>query len=166
MKSPLGLTPLPVQRMHEDSELLMMERDGFVDEAVVAALRAKQPGRRTAYPEDLALCADDLDFAGWQTSEAWQPRLPEVPPQVISAIVRRASPPVAGEPCIVEQHQGTHRWWLAGLAGVLSTLLVVALLLFLTSRAGTGWKMMLSPHAPAPVAKPQAELTAASSRQP
>lgn len=133
----LALSPLPSARTEEESNLLQMEREGFVDEAVVAALvSGPRYQRSTACPEDLALAVDDMDFAGWQLSQEMPPRGAEVPPQVIEAIVRRATPPAIREPGIGSPHRGKHRWWLAGLAGIFSTLLVALLLINLSGRLG------------------------------
>lgn len=115
-----------------------MEREGFVDESAVLALLSGPTHLRTSsYPEDLALAADDLDFAGWQLPiSAPVVRPAEFPPQVIDAIVRRrATPPSLDEPGIGSPHFGSHRWWLAGMAGVFSTLLFTLLLITLSSRA-------------------------------
>ncbi|MEO5913587.1 MAG: hypothetical protein ABIS50_05110 [Luteolibacter sp.] len=173
----LRLSPLPSIRNEEDCPSLQMEREGFVDEAVVAALvSGPRSTRSVAYPEDLVLAVDDMDYAGWQLSPATPFRGAEVPPQVIDAIVRRASPPVIDEPGIGAPHLGSHRWWLAGLAGVLSTMLFSVLLLTLSSRQGIDFQTTVSPKAlvgtkpaPLPKAEPAAtapELTASSAPQP
>lgn len=171
----LRLSPLPSIRPSDESSSRTMEKQGFVDEAVVMALLTdNHSGRSVAYPEDLALAADDLDFAGWQlpATQAARPRAAEIPPHVINAIVRRASPPLIAECGIGTPHQGNHRWWLAGLAGVLSTMLFTLLLLTLSSRPGassgplpppaaaTDSQPMLSRQAEAIQASP--ELTAAT----
>jgi hypothetical protein len=60
-----------------------MEKEGLVDEAVVMALISDtHSGRSMACPEDLALAAEDLDFAGWQlpATQAARPRAAEIPP--------------------------------------------------------------------------------------
>lgn len=153
--NPLGLSPLPSIRAEDESGSFLLERDGFVDEALVSAMVSAphHPIRSTAYPEDLALSADDMDFAGWRLSSAVTVRRAEVPPQVIAAIVRRATPPVIAEPGLGISHQGSHRWWLAGLAGVLSTMLFSVLLLSLSARPGSRLDTLLAPQVLAP-AKP------------
>jgi hypothetical protein len=134
MKS-LRLSLLPSVRPPEESGSLRMEREGFVDEAAVLALLSGPTHlRSSSYPEDLALAADDLDFAGWQIPTAPVARPAEFPPQVIDAIVRRASPPSMNEPGIGSPHLGSHRWWLAGLAGAFSALVFSVLLVTLSSR--------------------------------
>lgn len=144
----LRLSPLPSTRTEDDSPSRQMEREGFVDEAVVAALMSgPKSTRSTAYPEDLVLAVDDMDFAGWQLSPATPFRGAEMPPQVIDAIMRRATPPMVDEPGIGMPHFGSHRWWLAGLAGVLSTMLFSVLLLTLSSRTGSDIQTILSPKA-------------------
>ena len=112
---PLCLTPLPAHRADDKSSLLVMEREGFVDEAVVTALvTGSHLGRSVADPDDLALAADDLDFAGWRLSKSATVRSAEVPPQVIDAIVRRALPPVTGDSKRGSWQSPSRRWWLAG----------------------------------------------------
>ena len=141
MMKPLFLNPLPAHRADDESVLLRMEREGFVDEAVVTALvRDSHPGRSIAYPDDLALAADDLDFAGWRLSKTVTARSPEVPPHVIDAIVRRASPQVARTPERDSPHPMSRRW-LAGLA----TLLFSAVVLALVARPETPFQTLLSP---------------------
>lgn len=150
--NPPSLSILPCMRSHEESSSLEMEREGFVDEAAVLALiTGPRHPRSSACHEDLALAADDLDFAGWQLTVTPQPRAAEIPPRVIDAIVRRATPPVIEEPGIGAAHQGAHRWWLAGLAGVLSTMLFSILLLTLSSRPAVSYPPA---HAPALAARP------------
>jgi hypothetical protein len=79
----LRLGPLPSTRLSDESGSLTVGREGFVDEAVVMALISDtHSGRSMACPEDLALAADDLDFAGWQlpATQAARPRAAEIPP--------------------------------------------------------------------------------------
>lgn len=131
--NPLKLTLLPSTRQNEESGSLQMEREGFVDEAaVLALLTGPTHPRSSSYPQDLALSADDLDFAGWQIQTTPVARPSEFPPHVIDAIVRRATS--HDEPGIGSPHSGSHRWWLAGMAGVFSTLLFSVLIASLTSR--------------------------------
>lgn len=178
MKS-LRLSLLPSVRTNEESGSLQMEREGFVDEAAVRALLSGPTHLRSlSYPEDLALAADDLDFAGWRVPTAAPVKRPaEFPPQVIDAIVRRAAPPLLDEPGIGSPHFGSHRWWLAGLAGALSTLFFSVLLVTLSSRqplnpepvrsprvAGQSRPTILRETVPTPGVSP--ELTEASSHRP
>ena len=79
----LRLGPLPSTRLSAESGSLTMEKEGLVDEAVVMALISDTHSERSmAYPEDLALAAEDLDFAGWQlpATQAARPRTAEIPP--------------------------------------------------------------------------------------
>jgi hypothetical protein len=145
----IRLTPLPTNRALEDSGALKMEREGFVDEAVVLALvNSPRHFRSNAYPADLALAADDLDFAGWQLPTPPSFRGPEIPPQVISAIVRRASPPTLADDQIGPAHRDTHRWWMAGVVGILATMLLAILLLTLLSRMHHGPESLTPPPTP------------------
>ena len=175
----LRLSLLPSLRANEESGALQMEREGFVDEAAVLALISgpRQP-RSAACHEDLALAADELDFAGWQLPTARKTRATEIEPQVIAATIRRATPPVLEEPGIGIPHAGTHRWWLAGLAGAFSTMLFSLLLLTLSSRPpaplgpeslpSTMTRASAMPTAPQVVTAKEVapELTDASTRRP
>jgi hypothetical protein len=102
-----------------------------------ASRPANTPGR-PGFPEDLALVSDDLDFAGGQlpATQVARLRTAEIPPHVIHTIVRRTAPPLVAESDSGTTFHGTHRRWLAGLAGVLSTILFTLLLLSLSSRHG------------------------------
>jgi hypothetical protein len=132
----LKLSLLPSPRYDDVSGMPMVERDGFVDDAVVLALMAGPAmSRCQANSRDLALAADDMDFAGWCLSPTLPSPVLPVPPE---AVTRRAAAPEIEEPGIGEPHCGNHRWWLAGLAGAFSTLLFTLLLLSLSSRSPSG----------------------------
>jgi hypothetical protein len=177
MKS-LHLSMLPSVRQNDESGSLRMEREGFVDEVAVQALLSGPTHlRSSAHTEDLALAADDLDFAGWQVPSTPVVRPAEFPPQVIDAIVRRAAPPLLNEPGIGSPHFGSHRWWLAGLAGAFSTSLFALLLVTLSSRphpqpeAGqapteSSQPRLVMPVETAPSPEVSPELTHASPGQP
>lgn len=136
--TPLSLAPLPTTRADEDSIPWKNGQVGFVDDAVVARLLSPVgASRRGSCPEDLVLAADDMDFAGWQLAPAPSPSafrgtddIIETPPLSF----RRATPPAAMESGTGSLNGSSHRWWLAGLAGVLAALLVTLLLLVLSSR--------------------------------
>lgn len=133
--NPLRLSPLPCLRSDEGSAVSATERDGFVDEAVVLALVAGSPvSRRISPPADLVLAADDMDFAGWYLPSSPAARPSGTVSFPLEAASRRPAEPVLDEPGIGESHRGSHRWWLAGLAGAISTLLISLLLLSLSSR--------------------------------
>jgi hypothetical protein len=135
--SRMKLTILPSPRQCEDDSLQVMERDGFVDEqAVLELLAGPIPSRSVADSRDLILSVDDMDFAGWRLSPTLPARSIE-PVSVVSKtkpIDRRPAPPVLDEPGLGAPHRGSHRWWLAGLAGALSTMLFSLLLLSLSNR--------------------------------
>lgn len=176
MMNPLRLSPLPSLRPEDESGSLLMEREGFVDEAVVTALMAESPYiRSTGYPEDLALAADDMDFAGRMLS-AGPFRGSTLAPQAPTVVTGRAEPPVIEEPGLGAPHYGSHRWWLAGLAGVLSTMLFSLLFITLSARPGSPLDPAMTPKmlvtakpAPAPKITPEKAapaLTDASTSQP
>lgn len=130
MKS-LPISALPSLRTEEPTGERIMERDGFVDDSVVLAIVAgPNTCRQNSVPADLALSADDMDFAGWCLSES----LPLHATRAPLESSRRPALPELEEPGLGEPHHGSHRWWLAGLAGALSTLLFSLLLLSLSSR--------------------------------
>ena len=142
---PLTLSPLPILRTEDESGLRMIEREGFVDEALVSALMLGplSTSRQSPHPADLALAADDLDFAGWQLSP--QPRRIEIPAEDEKPL-RRPAPPRVEEPGLGSPHSGSHRWWLAGLAGILSTMLFSLLLVTLSSRPGSRLEVFFPPR--------------------
>jgi hypothetical protein len=165
----LKLTVLPSSRPDQDTDSSVMEREGFVDDAVVLALVAGpvQP-RLLADPRELILPADDMDFAGWSLSSALPLRSIQGPTPFSELLDRQPALPTLDEPGIGAPHHGTHRWWLAGLAGALSTLLFSVLLLSLSNRGHLeieGISIIPKPAAqPAPatpIARPatDAELT-------
>lgn len=136
----LNLSPFPSLRSDEASSIPLMEKDGFVDDAVVLALVAGTSSARSfADPGDLALAADDMDFAGWRLPGSMRSPAPELK-ELKGApyeFPRRPAPPLLDEPGLGEPHHGSHRWWLAGLAGALSTMLFSVLLLSLSARSAS-----------------------------
>ncbi|MES2476641.1 MAG: hypothetical protein V4640_12730 [Verrucomicrobiota bacterium] len=162
--TPLALNPLPSARSADDTSPWQAEQMGFVDEAVVAKLLS--PGRLPRVqpsPHDLILSADDVDFAGWQLAPSTSPfRGMETIPEPPTFSTRRASPPEMNEPGIGSPHRGNHRWWLAGLAGALSTLLFTVLLLTLSSRPEVKSHAAPAQTAP-PAASSQPGMAAAES---
>jgi hypothetical protein len=125
----LPLSPFPSLRQADSQGFAAPMEDGYVDESVVLALlNGPVVSRRMPDPGHLVLAADEMDFAGWRLS----PGLPRHSTE--KAPVRRPAPPVLEEPGLGEPHHGTHRWWLAGLAGVLSTLVISLLLISLATR--------------------------------
>ena len=135
---PLLLRPLPALRPDESGSSPVFHRDGFVDDDVVLAIVAGPVGTRSLpVHTDLALTAEDLDFAGWQLPPAASAnKIPTHPaPQAAAPPpLRRPAEPSLEEPGIGMCHRGSHRWWLAGLAGFVFTLLASALLLSLSTR--------------------------------
>lgn len=133
----LGLSPLPSTRTEDTTGSFIMERDGFVDEAVVSAMVTAplRTSRNQPLHADLALCADD--FAGWQFPVALARVALESTNPALENIARRATAPAPEEDGLGTAHQGSHRWWLAGLAGVLSTMLFSLLLISLSNRTAT-----------------------------
>lgn len=150
MMNSLGLSPLPTLRTDDESTSFLMEKEGFVDEAVVAAMVAAPHHISRSQPihADLALSSDDLDFAGWSFPAASPARQPVVAPRhEATSPARRPEPPVICEPGLGASHQGNHRWWIAGLAGILSTMLFSVLLLSLSYRPGAAANAVTPPDA-------------------
>lgn len=126
---PLQMKPLPSPRPEAEAAP-QPPCGGFVDDEVVLALVAgKNSGREPADSSGLALAVDE-DFAGWclETSSFSYPRRKTVVPEE----PRRAAPP-EWEPGLGEPHHGSHRWWMAGLAGALCALLFSTLVLTLAN---------------------------------
>lgn len=151
----LNLRPLPSLRTEENGGSAPT-REGFVDETVVMALvSGRLTNRPPADPADLALAVDG-DFAGWCLPGANFFEQEQAPPMMAAS--RRPSPPEL-EPGIGIPHQGSHRWWIAGLAGALCTLLFSALLLKLSEQsledAGDFSVLQVPAKAPAPAPDPQ-----------
>lgn len=143
--TPLHLSPLPTLGSEETSSIPAANRENFIDEAVVLALVAGPVTQREMpISSELALTVDDMDFAGWslpQTPSTPAPSKPTpraanpTPVPVMNTSRSRPAPPIQDEPGLGDPHRGNHRWWLAGLAGAVSTLLFSLLLLSLSSRS-------------------------------
>jgi len=149
----LNLSPLPRLRSERESGAPQGADNGFVDEAVILALIAGPViPRRLPDASDLALAPDNMDFAGWDFARPTRGAEATTAPSETST--RRPSPPLLEEAGIGEPHRGSHRWWLAGLAGAISTLLVSALLLSLSSPTASDSTELSIVRRPA---KPQVE---------
>ena len=132
----LNLSPLPRLSSERGPGLAEVEKDGFVDEAVILALIAGPViPRRLADARDLALVPEAMDFAGWRLSAALPAPSAIATTAPSEAFTRRPAPPTLEELGIGKPHRGSHRWWLAGLAGAISTLLFSVLLFSLSSPA-------------------------------
>lgn len=137
---PLELSHMPCPRSGDVDPPRMPA--GFVDEEVALSLiTGPVAPRGRIRHEDLALPADESDFAGWNLGAAPK-RAPNPEKRLVRAVesaapetYRRAQPPAMIEPGIGQPHRGGHRWWIAGVAGALSTFLFTALLLSLSSRS-------------------------------
>lgn len=121
----LNLSPLPCTRLPEETCQTPADLQGFVDDAVVLALLT---GTTDSGPHGnsgaLALAASETDFAGWSLTSA-------LPARSIGTTARRPAPPELAKPGMGEPQC----WWLAGLAGAISTFLVSALLIPLSRHA-------------------------------
>jgi hypothetical protein len=159
--SPLQVSQLPFVRSEGNTHSVMMEQDGFVDEAVVNAMVSKPMGRRSmAKPSDMVLSAEELDFAGWDFPVAAVERVPKPVAVPVAMIVR----PVEADKVAPlklsrarEQHpENTGRWWLAGLLGVIATIVFSLVLLKIIAPAA----FKVTPPVVEEVAPPQnAEIT-------
>ena len=137
---PLELTLMPCPRSGDGENSAERNSHSFVDDEVVMALVNGPVSRRAqGSRDDLALVADECDFAGWNLGGVVPPvtRAASSTPQekADDACRRRATPPSWDEPGIGEPHRGEHRWWVAGLVGALSTILFSAVLFSLSTRA-------------------------------
>jgi hypothetical protein len=164
--NPLTLNPLPGLRSGDDFSSAQMEREGFVDEAVVTAMLARPYMKRSvAYPEDLALAADDQDFAGWSLPTPTTFRDTGFPSQAASVIAQPVAAPAAAEPEEDQPQSGNLLWWLAGLACVLSVVFFSAVLFTFTPQSEAPSIKKGSPPAPATV-KEEASLPGDADRDP
>lgn len=136
---PLSLSLMPSPLAGDAVGSPALGTGGFVDDEAAMELIAG-PRARTGriVPDELVLPADESDFAGWNlTPPPSVGRNVEAPMRnrADAREVRRAEPPSFDEPGIGQPHRGEHRWWIAGLAGALSTILFSVLLFSLSSRS-------------------------------
>jgi hypothetical protein len=123
---PLRVSQLPFVRPEGESKSSVMEREGFVDEDVVKVMVARPQGsRHVGQQSDLVLSAEDLDFAGWSFPTTAATREPQAltVPRIFDELAKEAASPkplnfARARPTEPETN---HRWWLAGLAGVVTT---------------------------------------------
>lgn len=176
----LCLSPIPRLQSPDSAAPNTTDDLDFVDEGVISALLTGSTSspRPLAIPADLALAADDMDFAGWclpapaattplaETETRLSPTpLESSAPRMFSPFVGLADetprpvvatlPPV--EPGLGTPHHGTHRWWLAAVAGVLCTLFVSVLLVHFAARPGTPLEGFWKPAPPAAIPQPALE---------
>lgn len=164
--NPLTLNPLPGLRSGDDFTSAQMEREGFVDEAVVTAMLARPYMKRSvAYPEDLALAADDQDFAGWSLPTTAPFRDTGFPSRAASAVVHPVAAPATAEPEEDQPQSGNLLWWLAGLACVLSVIFFSAVLFSFTPQSEAPSIKKGSPPAPA-IQKEEASALRDADRDP
>lgn len=137
----LPVSPFPAYS--ENGEKPTSLPDGFVDDEVVATL-IESPFHRPSLARvgpshsDLALSSDENDFAGWALT-------PSSPFRVIAETQERtvSSPlPVETEPGIGQPHQGSHRWWIAAVAGISSAVIVSVLFNSFGSPADSGFAFL------------------------
>lgn len=178
---PLPLNPLPSTRVDELSDALLIEREGFVDEAVVMAMvNAPLHIPAAEPPQDLAMTVDEMDYAGWRPPVAdapvpspgavvgiIPPQSPAPPPQPQPAAIphkdpvptgtteiRRATPPeMDGGNDTPELEKETSGWWLAWVAGILTVSALCLLLYYLANGSRSLWPAAPVPTAPPPVAR-------------
>lgn len=137
----LPVTPFPAYS--ENGGKTATLPDGFVDEEIIATLIEspfQQSGhsRLGAAHSDLALSSDENDFAGWAVT-------PSSPFRVIAEAQERiisSPPPVESEPGIGQPHQGSHRWWIAAVAGMSSAVIVSVLFNSFGSPADSGFAFL------------------------
>ncbi len=128
--NPLTLTPFPAARSDTRSHSRLIEDEGFVDESVVRSVMLIQsaPVRRQGLPSDLALAADDLDFAGWHAPQQVPVVLPDLS-EHSAEIARIASKPslVMLRAPVPSKSHGRLLIWVGSLMLCLSLLLIVLL---------------------------------------
>lgn len=130
-RPPLDLAPFPTSPSHQNSPFANPSESGFVDDSVIEDIL-----RRSSRPvvlqsnQELALSADDMDFAGWHTLSR-----PVSVPAAPAPSKNIEAPPVI-EPGLGTPQRDTPKWWVAALATAGS---VIALSLSLmTAQQGAG----------------------------
>ncbi|MFT4175951.1 MAG: hypothetical protein QM627_04785 [Luteolibacter sp.] len=150
--NPLNLNPLPTARDEENRASRPPQEHGFIDDAVIHSLLAGPAATRSrSNQQDLALSADDNDFAGWQFPAPASTVLPASAPVRASALAADTHfdpEPEVGprkplfaprsleytEPETDAVHANKHHWWIAAAAVIMSALLLSYLLLTLAHR--------------------------------
>ncbi len=135
-----------------ESTARWLEREGFVDEEVVANIIAAPHSRRASgQPDDLALAADDMDFAGWNLPAFVRTGPPEILAEPTAPVAGRLpAPPVPPWRREAPVPAAGRRWWLAALAGVIATLLVSAVVVALALGAKNPFSLPPAGDRPAP----------------
>ncbi len=165
--TPLPVSPLPSARADDARGPLQSEQQYFVDDEAVLSLLTSPfpPARPQPNHMDLALSSSEDDFAGWAMPVVSSPfrALAEATPSV--AAPRNAPPPVRRKPQPPQLHDtgigaahtgSSHRWWLACVTGIITSLLLACLFLTLAkhssapSAGGIFSKRIYVPAAPAP----------------
>ena len=116
---PLFLNPLPSTRSENGTYAHLRVEDDFVEDAVIRAvmLRQNSLGRGRSNSNDLALAADDQDFAGWQAPDLFAEQ--SLPPRSQLAPSESPSPALHREPEIDVLNVAPVRrnwWWLSGIS--------------------------------------------------
>ncbi len=141
----LPLTTLPSERSEASKGYQRVQNEGFIDESLVLAVIAKGPYERTyVKAEDMVLSSSVDDYAGWALPVASPfrdlARLEVSAPQGESVPLRQpAAPSLEGvrrisEEGLEEPHQGSHRWWLLGVSGAMTCMILSLTLLSLAQR--------------------------------
>jgi hypothetical protein len=127
-RPPLDLKPLPTWPSQQTPAFAKTTEPGFVDDSVIEDIlrRSSRPAALNSNQE-LALSADDMDFAGWHaiSRPVAEPETPALPP-------KQEFSPVT-EPGLGNPQRETPRWWLAGLATV-GSLIALSLSLMTVQR--------------------------------
>jgi len=134
----LPLAPLPSETSEESHEFRRIGCEGFIDEQAVSRVIARGAYDRTsAQPTGMILSASGDDYAGWmlpvkspfremtdqQPAPMTAQRLPQPP------TLRREA-----EPGIDTPYQGGHRWWVFGMSGAMTCVIMALTILSLAQR--------------------------------
>lgn len=124
----LPVAPLPSTVASDPASRHAPLPDGFVDEDAIAHLLFPAQTERLA-PSfgDLALSADEGDFAGWAIPSVSPFREIAEKQELEKALELPETEPGIGVP-----HRGGHRWWIAAVAGTSAALIMSG---FFTTRS-------------------------------
>lgn len=145
----LALRPMPSDDTADFAGYRRFQAQGFVDEAVVLSVIGKGVYERTyVKPEEMVLSSNEHDFAGWALPVASPFRqLLDIQAAPLP-MAKSAAPPCLQSPNtdyekgLDEPHRGSHRWWLFGLAGAMTSGLLSLTLLSLAGRTSLEAEMV------------------------
>lgn len=150
---PLRVSQLPFVRMESNPHSVTNEQDGFVDEAVIHAMVHQPTHRRSlGRSSDMVLSAEDLDFAGWNfpTMAVERPSTTVLHSEPVKEEAPFSAPLKFSHHLAEPMPEGKSYWWIAGIAGIITAIVLSLILLKLIAPA----TFNLSPKAPQAIKAP------------